>query len=805
MLGIATVPILAALSFWGWTLFRDHLGDSQVLAALNEQIGAGKIRFEKVALSTVASTDQERTLHFKADGVLAQDLLVRQPTDIVLRAKFADDLDRLESLAHELATPAGAHLVELAALGSAPADPLTLVFLEKSASAGTRVACTGTVAATRGPDGWKLETAPEEFTPPLPLGKPRALHPQEATLVADPAFAKTVDTAVAARLAYAEKLATARVQVAEQLRQEREARQTAQLVALQPGALFLGRAEPLAEGGETIPGLVLEIATVKAPARQLTALLRNEGNWTDTRTFTATWETDADFTTLRLPLATRTTQAVPEAGPLLARSVAWTIELTLDPSGQLAGLSPTHRYTFTRVASGELERTRARLSAAHNAALAATSPGSAYRGTVTAKNGSAPTPALLRFTRQDNGGAKLEAEIELVSQPGRARLFKGLAAANPHRTGTQPIRLLSESHRRIARADVSSVTGLGRDLALALSIDGDTLAGSDEFFEYRFARANAEELGRLSAADQSARAELFASVKRGAAYDGQARHRDGFTTPARLRFTRVDEDGLVEAVIESRQQNGVNLRVAGSIDFPTRTIELTSTGGKPAIGGALRVPFFVLDAKFTLRLALGERTIVGTLEHDNDWSLVFNLGAGAVAVPATLPAWPTASGAHALVGGRWQALPTNNGRPINASSARQSKAAAKDNSAIKVAELVFDGKEPVPVLPAAEAIVLVYVGVVPAPPAAMMEKYGDALRDYPAVELAPARRALLGSKRIADLFRVTPEVSGFHSARVAATLTEPAKEITLFVANTVLAPGNYALLANGAAYELQVR
>ena len=303
--------ILAALCFWGWTFYRDHLGNSQVLAALNEQIGTGKIRFEKVQLTTVTTTDQERSLLFKASGVLAQDLYERQPTDTVLRNKFADELDRLESLTRELATPAGAHLAELAALGTAPADPLALVFLAKTATAGTPVACAGTIAATRGPDGWKLETVPEEYTPSLPLGKPRTLLPKEATLVADPTFAKTVDAAVTARLAFAEKLASARVQVAEQLRQEREARQTAQLVALQPGALFLGRADPVAEGGEAIPGLVLEIATVKASARQLTALLRNEGNWTDSRIFAATWETDADFTTLRLPLATRTTRKAP--------------------------------------------------------------------------------------------------------------------------------------------------------------------------------------------------------------------------------------------------------------------------------------------------------------------------------------------------------------------------------------------------------------------------------------------------------------------------------------------------------------
>ena len=796
--------MLAVLTFWGWTLTRDRLGDSQVLTALNTQIGSGNIRFTTVALTPGATTAQERTLAFKATGTIAQDLFVRQPTDAVLRPKFADDLDRLASLTAELSTPVGIHLVELAGLGATPADPLAFVFLEKTGTAGTPISCTGTLIATHGPNGWVLVSTPEEISPALPAGKPRDTLPKEALLVADPAFAKSLDTAIAARLAFAEKLATARVQVAEQLRQERDARQAALSVALQPGALYLGHAEPTA-GGEPVPGLVLEISTTKPTARQLTALLRNEGDWTDTRTFTGTWETDAEFTTLKLPLTTRSSQAIAGAGPLLALREEWTIELSLDAQGRLAGSSPTYNYTFNRIASGDLERTRSALSATHEAALAATASGTAYRGTVAAKIGGEPAPAILRFTRQDNGGAKLEAEIELVAQPGRARLFHGFVAANPHRTGNQPIRLASEARRKLPRTEEIAVTGLTRDLAPALALDGDILSGEDSFFKYQFSRTNAEELGRLVAAGQSARATIFTSVKRGAAYDGLARHRDGFTTPARLRFTRVDDDGTVEAVVESRQQNGVNLRVAGSIDFTARTLQLASTGGKPSTKTSLRVPFFCVAAKYTLQLSVGDRAIEGTIEHDADWALTFNLGGGAVAAPAELPAWPTAGGAHALIDGRWQPLPTNKGHAVNSANSRLSKLTNSNASATKVAELVFDGKDTIPVLPASAAVVIVHVGLIPPPAAELVEKYPDALRDYPALELASAHKALIGSKRVADLYRVTPEIAGFHSTRIAATITEPEKEITLFVANAALAPGNYALLANGLAYELQVK
>ncbi|HLP02603.1 MAG TPA: hypothetical protein VK163_11315 [Opitutaceae bacterium] len=798
--GAIALALVLGAGFWGWQLYRNHLGESQVLEALDGQIGAKKLHFAKVALEPVATTAQERTFRFRAEGNLTGDLFVRQDTAELLRERAGDSIDRLEALTAELATPEGARLVELAKLGPPPADPLESVLLQKTASAGMTISATGQLAATRGPDGWKIEATPGEFAPTIPLGKPRANLPENALLVSEPTFAKTLADAVAARVAFAEKLALARVQVAEQLRQERDARQVALLVALQPGALFLGRAEPLAEGAEPAPGLVLEIATVKAPARQLTALLRNEGDWTDTRAFSGTWETNADFTALKLPLATRAAHAVNEAGPLLATREAWTIDLTLDPEGRLVGDSPTHRYTFKRVASAELERTRSEMSAAHDAALAATRVGTAYQGTVALKSGGDTAEALLRFTRQDGDGAKLEAELSLLVQPGRSRTFRGFVAANPHRTGRQPLRLFSEAKRRHNRAEAASVVGLAMDLAPAFAIKGDTLTGEDEHFTYKFTATTAEAVGRIDAAHQSAQASVQASIRRGAAYDGVARHRDGFTTPLRVRFTRADDDGTVEAVIESRERAGVNARLAGTVDVATRRLQLSTTGGRPEGEKDLRVPFLLQNAKYSLALALTDKTLDGTIEHDADWKLEFSFAGGGAALPTELPEWPRAGGAYVLIGDAWQALPTNNGR-----STKMSGRKADPTRPIKVAELVFDGKDPVPALPPGAPVAVVFVGALTPPPAELVEKYSDALASYPGVELAPTRKALIGGKRVADLFRVTPEIAGFQVSRVAATLSEPADEITLLVANTALPSGSYALLANGVAYELLVK
>ena len=783
----------------------DSLGASTVLAALDAQLGTGKVHFTAVALEPISATAQERVMKFKADGALATDLFARNDTEALLREKYPDRFARLGTLAAEFETPANAHLAELAKLGPPPADPLALVLLEKTAAAGTALVATGQFTATRGPDGWKLDIAPGDFTPAIPLGKPRAHHPAAALLVADPAFAATLDRAVSDRVGYAEKLEAARLQMAEQLRQERDARQTALLVALQPGALFLGRAEPLALGTESAPGLVLEISTVKDNARQLTALLRNKGDWTDTRTFSGSWETAADFTATKLQLSTRASQAVAEAGPLLATAEPWTVDLTLDPEGHLVGQSPSHKYTFARVPSGELERTRAELSAVHEAAIAGTRPGTVYRGTVTAKANGTAAAAFLRFTRQDGNGVRLEAEIELAEQPGRTRLFRGTIAANPHRTGDRPLRLASESRRRNSRTDNASVTGLAFDLAPTFALKGAHLSGIDEYFEYEFAPLSADEVGRLDDTRRTAQTSLLAIVKTGATYDGTAKHRDGFATPIRLRFTRIEDDGTVGAVVESLKRPGVSIRLAGTVDFAARTLQLASTGGRPDTDSDLRVPFLVQNAKYTLDLALAEGSISGTIEHDTDWTLGFALGGGAIAAPAELPEWPTAGGAYVLVANSWKSLPANNGHPVNSANSRLSKLAARKDGPVKVAELVFDGKAPAPAIPLISPVVIAYVGAVTPPSADLVAKYPEELTGYPGVELAPARKALVGGKRVADLFRVTPEIAGFQTARIAATLSEPANGITLLVANTPLQPGFYALLANGNAFELQVK
>lgn len=799
--------LLAGLGVWGWQYQRNHLGSKLVLAALDQQIGAQRIHFTKVSLESVQSAEQERTYDFQAEGALASDLFLRKDTGEIVRPRAAEQYDRLEAVAAELGTEAGAKLLELAELGTPPADPLQLVFLEKTASAGLAIRATGHLVATRGPAGWVIEATPGEFFPAIPLGKPRAHQPEQALIVSDPTFEKTVTDAIGARLVFADQLEAGRTEVTARLKQEREARQAALLVALQPGALFIGKADPLEKGAaDSAPGLVLEITSAKPQTRQVAVLLRNEGDWSDSRPFTGTWDVDDDYNMLRLTLATQGSQAVTDAGPQLADVGGWTINLELTPEGRLAGDSPNHHYVFSRVPSPQLEKTRTRLSAAHNTALAATAPDRIYQGTITAKNGGEVTNAILRFTRQDADGAKLEAELALVAQPNRKRTFRGFVAINPHRTGAQPLRLFSESRRRNSRAPSASAVGLAMDLAPAFAIRPEGLEGEDDYFVYSFSTTSSEAVEKIDAAHQSALAEIGAIVHPGSAYDGVARHSDGYTTSIRLRFTRTNEDGPVEAVIESLAHSGAYVYLKGNLDVGERTLAFTDAHGRRDTEDGQRFPLF-LGSPSAATLHLVDGRITGRIDADPAWNLSFDLGAASGRQPAAWPAWPRSPGVYVLAGGSWQPLPADRGRTIPAAKAKGSRANNSDDPTFptKVGELVFEGRSQSPEVGGDSPVVVVYVGTITPPSDEKVRLHPDALSGYPGIELTPMRKALMGGKRTAELCRVTPEIAGFPATRVAGTFATPTDSITVFTTNTALPGGFYALLANGDAFEIQVK
>lgn len=618
--------VLAAAGFGVWNHLRGRLGDGLVLKELNRQVGREEIEFGKVAIETAQDSGTQRELRVEADGKVREDLFTVRTAETVARELDAENLARLRQLRRTLAEPDGAAAARAleAEIGAPPADSLGGQFLVPVTPRGTAIGFSGTMLATRGPDGWVLAVTGGDLAPGRPAGQLRSAFAAELRVL-DDAVKAQLKRDLAAAGEFAAKFDAARVAHAEKLQREREERRAALLTALAPGTCFFGQAEPVG-GGAPIPGLVLEIVSAQPASRQVSALLRNDGGWAEARAFQGTFDVDDQSSVLKLSLATRSAQAVEQAGPLLANREGWTLALQLEGDSRLTGKSPAHQYVLTRLGESERERLRTEMGAAFERALAATQNGTVYRGTAVAKDSSREETVLLRFTRQEKNGAQLAAELEIENTPGRSRPFRGSVTANRHRAGGAPIRLTSAARDRLANAGDTSVAGLNRELVVALTPDGTALAGADTSFTYKLERLDADAFAKLDAERKAARDAFFAAVKRGNAYGGTAQHTDGFSTPVRLRITSVNADtGAVEGALESVPQNGVNARLTGRFTFADRSLRFTAAVGKAAGGNALRLPLFARNGRGNVVLTVGERSIDGALEGSAEWSFSFPL------------------------------------------------------------------------------------------------------------------------------------------------------------------------------------
>ncbi len=185
----------------------------------------------------------------------------------------------------------------------------------------------------------------------------------------------------------------------------------------------------------------------------------------------------------------------------------------------------------------------------------------------------------------------------------------------------------------------------------------------------------------------------------------------------------------------------------------------------------------------------------------------------ATAATAPVPPLPTALGAYVRVGNHWLPLPRNNGHVTQTADQALAmlwnwEGQSNEVPAESVAELIVDGRDPVPVVPASH-LVLLYVGRLKRPSPQDLALH-PVLRTAPAVELAPLSSQKRGVRR-ASLYPVAPGYIGFGPTRVAATIEEPGADVIILqcappadATPRKLAPGRYAFLCGPESYEVEV-
>jgi hypothetical protein len=212
----------------------------------------------------------------------------------------------------------------------------------------------------------------------------------------DPDDMKRLTALVADHVAYAAKVQAAAVALAAELERDRQKRVEGFTQLLRPGTLFTGT---IIDGGADVPlPIIVELTDSSATTRRVSALVRNDGGWTDARTFQGEWTADAEAEACTLTLDSRTDQLIAKAGPLLEDYGRQSIALTIRPDGSAVGT--TGNRPFTRIDPTGAAAVKAEAMHPIADALAATKPGLIYSGKVISKQRGNAETLILRFTDQ---------------------------------------------------------------------------------------------------------------------------------------------------------------------------------------------------------------------------------------------------------------------------------------------------------------------------------------------------------------------------------------------------------------------
>jgi hypothetical protein len=479
-----------------WSHLRKLVPESELAQWLSEQSAAGLV-INRITKTVVPQSDGSNIIKFDATGTVPAALFVRENTATHLRRTL--NLSHASSSVTRAAIEAAAdpRVRERAGVSDTPADPLDAVVLRETTAAGTSFPFSGVATASRVAGKWRFTLLQGTLSSPTLEGQPRARFGEKTFVIGSPADDAALKELVEKQNDFVTRLEKARDELAVENKRDRESRLVHFHNLLSVGTLFTG--ETTSGEGEPVS---LEIAYTKPGSRQVSALLRNSGGWSDARPFLGTWKFDDATGAFSLNLMSRSNQAIPDAGPLLANSAALSLSAVLSDDGRLTSANNSDiALALTRVDAESLAATKAKLTARLDAALEATRADTIYHGTATAKKTGASEHSFLRFTQQTDHGASLTASLESAEAgPSHKRTLRGAIVDNRHRAGDQPIRLQLPGSTRARSAKPGTLFAHATDATLALKVDGTGLLGEDATFRYEFTRITAQQAAVLKKA-----------------------------------------------------------------------------------------------------------------------------------------------------------------------------------------------------------------------------------------------------------------------------------------------------------------
>lgn len=781
-----------------------------VRETVEKLIGNPQLKITGVASTVTPDADPGHAMiAYRADTEVRESLYEPAEPTALFRDELKLDPAAWQQTRKVLSGKTAPRILELAGLQGLDPTLLQSTFLHQTTAPGAKLSFTGKLRAVKGNAGWQLTGERPTLGAGAARGQPRNAFAGSITLVDDAAAMQKIRGLAAAQADVPAKIEAGRLAFLEE-RHAAQEKIVADLVdSLKPGTVYAGTAT--ADSGAPVK-IFLEFTDANARSKRVTAVLRNDGSWSDQRALTGSYAFDADSEILNVTLATAAQQAVPDAGELLADAEDWQVGLQL-VGGKLSGHEHGHRFALNRLSEAEAAAARKEIEAASVALLEATATGKIYHGVARSRATPATFDYLLRFTAQDRAVATGVATLGPAGSPGGQRIYHATLTTNRHRPGGPALHLASQANAAVKSSDSHSPIALDRDDAFSLKLVDGRLQGETTDFSFDFSPLSEADIAKLAAAAAEREQALLAIVKPDTAYPGTARLETiSLTEKVRLRFRRVDAHGSdVDAVIESLDQSGVFREFRGSVDAFASQLTLTSVGkGRAAAGrkAGLKFPPLAYSDEQLLILDLNATALSGELQGSGQgWKLNFPVADATAVAGNAAENYPTETGAYVWRENTWQPLPRNEAK-INKSAFKAiggffSSLGKKSNSpatAEKLSDLVFTGHDPVPRV-GGTAVRLLYVGPLKND---VVEKYPQ-LSSYPEIEIAPTTHDSNGSRKavLSRLAEGVP-VGGFGDRRVPAKVERASETVLELSCTQQLAPGSYAISVNGEGFELDV-
>jgi hypothetical protein len=594
-IGFAVAVVVLALAAGGYYFYqqRDHAPSAGLISARVEKDFANPMfKIAEITPTITPAGAGAADIQYKGVAELREPLYEKLESRTVLQEELKLDVDAWQTAQQTVAGKDAPRILELAGLKGIDDTLLQTTFLKEVSPKGLKLAFDGRMRATKPGSDWQLQ--PQAGGTPIstPPGQPRATFGSHTTVVGNSAEMDKLREIARAQADVPAKIAQGRTALVEERRANQEKMMAQLLADLAPGTLFSGTAST---GTGTPEKLFLEITGVQEGEKQMTALLRNSGGWSDARMFQGTFAPDPENNALTITLATLRNQVVRKAGPFLERNESWQVVFSFS-DGKLTGHSAEWTYDFTRLDQAAAAAAKTELAGEAGLLRAVTVPGKVFRGTVRGKSTTDSFEYLLRFNRQENDGAVLGATLEPPGHSAWQRSFHGAIIGSKIRAEGWPLRLETGSRDGVKTAAGNPLLGAREDFTVNLKLADGHLVGESKDFTWDFAAVADEEVAKLDADQGERKKEFFALVKTGASFTGRAHAADSDQTErVRVRFTLIDQrGGTAEAQVESLETSGVSREFRGPLDLFEGKLVLSANGrsrGRP--GKAVHLPVFV--------------------------------------------------------------------------------------------------------------------------------------------------------------------------------------------------------------------